>query len=106
MALSAPGSPASATAVLRPDRAATRIDLRLDDLPPTGAGELYELWFVQGDGRVSAGTFTVPDVGDVHVSLRSAARPGRYERIGITREPDGVDPARNGPNVLAGRLPS
>lgn len=106
VALSAPGSGASAKAVLRPVAAGTRVRLELRGLRAAGPGEVYELWFVNERGRVSAGTFTVPDDGRARVWLTTAARPGGYRRIGITREPDGIDPARNGPNVLAGRLSS
>jgi hypothetical protein len=54
---------------------------------------------------VSAGTFTVDDDGRANLRLTSAARAGRYERLWITREPDGTDPARNGPSVVVGALP-
>lgn len=53
---------------------------------------------------MSAGTFTVDRDGRAELRLATAARSGEYERIGITREPDGLDPARNGPSVVAGAL--
>lgn len=100
------GAGAAATAVLRDGPGGTRVELTADRLMATRAGEVYELWFVSADGRVSAGTFTSDGSGDRRVTLNTAARPGGYARIGITREPDGLDPNRNGPNVLTGRLPS
>ncbi len=100
------GAGAAATAVLQPTTQGTHIDLRVDALPPTRGREVYEVWFVRPGGRVSAGTFTSTAGSISRVSLTSAAHPGGYVRIGVTREPNGVDPARNGPNVLAGRLPS
>jgi hypothetical protein len=103
--LAAPGSPARATAVLRTKGAGTHVALRVQDLPPTRGGEVYEVWFVRGDGRVSAGTFALGGDGEADLELSTAATADGYERIGITREPDGLDPARNGPNVLAARLP-
>jgi hypothetical protein len=74
-------------------------------LPRLKAGEVYELWFGGDDGIASAGTFAVDGGGRAEVRLTTAARPGRYKRLGITREPDGFDPARNGPSVVAGSLP-
>lgn len=98
----APG--ASATLELDAGEAGTAVRLRARGLAPTRGDEVYELWFVHQAGRVSAGTFRVPAAGTVDVRLATAARPRTYERIGVTREPDHADPARNGPNVLAGRL--
>jgi len=100
------GAGAAATAVLQPTPQGTHVDLRIDALPPTRGREVYEVWFVRPGGRVSAGTFTTAATSMSRISLTSAAHAGDYVRIGITREPDGLDPARNGPNVLAGRLPS
>ena len=104
VALSAPGSPARAEARLRSDATGTQVRLRVRGLPSTRSGEIYEVWLVRKDGRVSAGTFTAPAGDEMHLTLTTAARPAAYDGIGITREPDALDPARNGPNVLAGRL--
>lgn len=103
--LTAPQTGARATATLRPTPGGTSVALQIRDLPSARSGEVYEVWFVRREGRVSAGTFSVRGTSDTKVELTTAARPGEYERIGITREPNGLDPARNGPNVLAGRLP-
>jgi hypothetical protein len=99
------GAGAAATAILQPTTEGTHIDLRVDALAPTRGREVYEVWFVRPGGRVSAGTFTKTAGSISRISLTSAAHPGGYVRIGVTREPDGLDPARNGPNVLSGRLP-
>lgn len=100
-----PGAPgASATARLDSNDAGTAVRLRVRGLVPTRGEEVYELWFVHRRGRISAGTFRVPAVDEVEVRLTTAARPGDYDRIGVTREPNDADPARNGPNVLAGRV--
>lgn len=94
---------ARAEARLAGTSAGTRVELEAE-LPTLRRGELYELWFVRGEGRVSAGTFTVGRDGRADVTLTTAARAGRYERLGITREPDGLDPARNGPSLVVGSL--
>lgn len=100
------GPAGAATAVLRAQDGGTRIDLQVDALPDTTGREVYEVWFVNAGGRVSAGTFTTGQAdGRVRVALNTAAAPGGYDRIGVTREPDGLDPARNGPNILAAPLP-
>jgi len=104
VALSGPGGRAEATVAFRPRGA--RVRLRGDELAPTGPREVYELWFVGPRGRVSAGTFKVADDGWVDLYFYAAADREHYDRIGITREPDALDPARNGPRVLGGGLPS
>lgn len=104
VALSSPGSPARADARLRSDASGTQVRLRIHGLAPTRRGQIYEVWLVRDAGRVSAGTFTVEAAEEVRLTLMTAARSAGYDRIGITREPDALDPGRNGPNVLAGRL--
>jgi anti-sigma factor RsiW len=94
---------ASAHARLVSTSAGTDVALEAD-LPRLRGAQLYELWFARGDGAVSAGTFTVDAHGRAHLRMTSAARARDYDRIGITREPDGADPARNGPSVVVGAL--
>jgi anti-sigma-K factor RskA len=62
------------------------------------------MWFVSPHGRVSAGTFTVGTQGHVTVTLASAAHAGQYRTLGVTLEPDGLNPARRGPNILHANL--
>lgn len=84
---------------------ATGSRVRLDaSLPPTRGSEVYELWFVNPRGRVSAGTFRVGPDGRARTDLGVAAGTQGFGRIGITREPDADDPARNGTTVLSGAL--
>jgi anti-sigma factor RsiW len=106
LTLVAPAGGAAATAQARlvSTNAGTAIELDAD-LPKLQEGEVYELWFAGAKGVVSAGTFTVDRHGWAEVRLTTAARPGPYERIGITREPDAFDPARNGPGVAGVALP-
>lgn len=92
-----------ATAQLASTSTGTRVDLDAR-LPGLREGEVYELWFVRGNGRVSAGTFVVDSDGSANVGLSTAAQISRYERLGITREPDALDPARNGPSVAVASL--
>jgi len=100
----APGvGEAGAEARLVATETGTRVDLDAR-LPRLAPGEVYELWFVAPRGRVSAGTFSVGADGRADLRLATAAKADDYARIGITREPDGLDPARNGPSVVVGRL--
>lgn len=92
-----------ATAQLASTSTGTRVELDAR-LPALRDGEIYELWFVRSTGRVSAGTFTVDPDGRARVRLSTAARITGYERLGITREPDALDPARNGPSIVVAAL--
>lgn len=100
------GSDARADATLHRSVANTRIAVRVEGLAPTVGDDVYEVWLVNEAGRVSAGTFTVADRGGgaVELELNAAGPVTRYDRIGITREPDAADPAANGRNVLAAPL--
>lgn len=104
---SAPSTDGGATATARLASTTTGTRVELDArLPPLRGGEVYELWFVRPDGRVSAGTFTVDADGRADLELATAATVERYQRLGITREPDALDPARNGPTVVTAPLAS
>jgi anti-sigma factor RsiW len=96
---------ARAQARLTDTSAGTAVELEAE-LPPLRRGEVYELWFVRAGGRVSAGTFTVGPDGRADLRLITAARGPGYGRVGITREPDALDPGRNGPSVVVGTLGS
>jgi len=94
------GGRAMADADLRAVRAGTGVRLSVRGLPTTRS-RVYELWCVPDRGHwISGGTFRVDRRGRAHVSLTSAARPGEYERMLVTRHADGV----RGPRVLAGAV--
>ncbi len=96
-----PLAPASrAVAILRSRPWGTEVDLQAQHLAPTHGTQIYEMWFVSPGGRVSAGTFTVGTSGHATVTLATAAHPGQYSTLGVTLEPDGLNPARRGPNIL------
>ena len=84
----------------------TEVELSARGLAPTKGPQIYEVWFVSRRGRVSAGTFTVGPRGSVTVRLAAAAHASQYTNLGITLEPDGLDPARRGPNILRASLPA
>ena len=81
----------------------TRAELEVWDLPPLEEGEYYELWFGKGEGRVSAGTFTVGEEGRVTCQMTVPAETvGDYERVGITRERFPVEPRMDSARVVLG----
>jgi hypothetical protein len=104
LAGTAQASSATANAKLHAVRAGTGVTLRVSGLPPAHS-QVYELWCIPDDGRwISGGTFRVDGRGGARVTLTSAARPGDYERMLVTRRPArGVEGSR-GAGVLAGRV--
>ena len=61
------------------------MDLSVHGLPP-GPKPVYELWCIPDRGRwISGGTFRADARGRARVRLTSAAKPGDYERIVVTR---------------------
>lgn len=91
---------AKAYAKLRALREGTGVSMSVRGLP-AGRGRLYEVWCVGDDGRwISGGTFRVDRGGGARVSLTTAARPGEYETMVVTR-PRGRD---RGQRVLSGKV--
>lgn len=82
----------------------TEVILHAHGLAPTRGPQIYEVWFVSAHGRVSAGSFTVGPRGTVTVQLAVAAHADQYRTLGITREPNGLNPTRSGPNILRASL--
>jgi anti-sigma factor RsiW len=75
---------ATAAADLRAVDAGTGVRLRVRGLAGRPGG--YELWCISKRGRwISGGTFRVDSRGRADVQLTSAARPGDYLRVLITR---------------------
>lgn len=93
------GAGANAYADLHAVRAGTYVDLKVRGLRDVPKG-VYELWCIPDRGRwISGGSFRVDSHGRAHVELTSAARPGDYERMVITRRA-----ASERQQVLAGRV--
>jgi hypothetical protein len=81
------------------------MELRLEawGLPPCKSEQYYELWLVEGDERVSAGSFTVGQSGQVDVTLNAPNFSASYPRVGVTAEYD-KDPRAGDAKVLSGEL--
>ena len=81
------------------------MELRLEawGLPPCKREQYYELWLVEGNDRVSAGSFTVGQSGRVDVRLNAPNFAGSYPEVGITAEHD-KDPRASDTKMLSGEL--
>jgi anti-sigma-K factor RskA len=81
------------------------MELRLEawGLPPCKREQYYELWLVEGNDRVSAGSFTVGQSGRVDVRLNAPIFAGSYPKVGITAEHD-KDPRASDTKMLSGEL--
>jgi anti-sigma-K factor RskA len=81
------------------------MEMRLEawGLPPCKREQYYELWLVEGDDRVSAGSFTVGQSGRVDVRLNAPNFAGSYPKVGITAEHD-KDPRASDTKILSGEL--
>jgi anti-sigma-K factor RskA len=81
------------------------LEMRLEawGLPPCKSEQYYELWLVEGDERVSAGSFTVGQSGRVDVMLSAPNFAASYPRVGVTAEYD-KDPRAGDAKMLSGEL--
>jgi anti-sigma-K factor RskA len=71
-------------------------------LPPPGRGKTYQLWWIDGSGPVSAGTFEVDSQGLGRVEVGRVERPGEIQAWAVTVEPAGGVPQPTGEMVLKG----
>ena len=81
------------------------MEMRLEawGLPACKSEQYYELWLVEGDERVSAGSFTVGQSGRVDVRLNVPRFAGSYPKVGVTAEYD-KDPRASDAKMLSGEL--
>jgi len=81
------------------------MEMRLEawGLPPCKREQYYELWLVEDNDRVSAGSFTVGQSGRVDVRLNVPRFAGSYPKVGVTAEYD-KDPRASDAKMLSGEL--
>jgi hypothetical protein len=79
------------------------VSLRAWGLPSCEGGDYYELWLVEGEERISAGSFTVGPSGKIDLNMNAPGFAGSYRVVGITHEHD-EDPRASDANVLSGEL--
>jgi hypothetical protein len=85
--------------------AGKNMEVRLEawGLPACKHEHYYELWLVEGEERVSAGSFTVGPSGRADVSMNAPNFAGSYPGVGITYEKD-KNPDASDMKVLSGEL--
>ena len=72
-------------------------------MPSCGDSDYYELWLVEGEERVSAGSFTVGPSGEIDINVNAPGFAGYYPAVGVTHEHD-EDPRASDASVLSGKL--
>ena len=85
--------------------AGENMEVRLEawGLPACEDDRYYELWLVEGEERVSAGSFTVGPSGQVDVKMNVPGFARSYPAVGITYEHD-RDPRASDAKILSGEL--
>lgn len=81
----------------------TEVRLEAWGLPACERDQYYELWLVEGEERVSAGSFTVGPNGRVDIDMNAPAFALTYPTVGITAEHD-KDPRASNARMLSGEL--
>lgn len=78
--------------------------LVVNGLQPLVADQVYQVWLILGDSRVSGGLFSVGASGYGAMEVESPRPLSEYTRFGITIEPLGGSPQPTGERVLGGDL--
>jgi predicted anti-sigma-YlaC factor YlaD len=100
-----PFEEASGWAMFREEPEGLVVMLELDGLEPLESPGIYEAWMFTTDERtVSIGQLE-RDREALTVELTAAGSMDDYDGIWITAEPDGRDPAHEGPTVLRAYVP-
>ena len=81
------------------------MEVRLEawGLPQCEDDRYYELWLVEGEERVSAGSFTVGPSGRIDLRMNAPEFAGSYPAVGVTYEHD-RDPRASDAKILSGEL--
>ena len=82
-----------------------QVELRLNNFEEPKPGSYYELWFVSGDKRISAGSFTSVGQGETRVLLNAPPEASNYHTLLITEEHVGKRPAPSREVALKGAMP-
>lgn len=75
-------------------------------LPKCERGEYYQVWFAEGDERISGGTFTIGPDGRAEMDLSAARLATNYTQVGVASETARKAPGSTGKKVLGGKLGS
>ena len=82
-----------------------RVELKLNNFEEPKPNSYYELWFVSGNRRISAGSFTSVGKGETRVSLNVAPEAGNFRTLLITEEHMGNTSAPSTEVALKGERP-
>ena len=83
-----------------------QVELKLNNFDEPKPDSYYEMWFLSGDKRISAGSFTSVGRGETRVWLNVAPEARNYHTVVITEERLDKDAAPDKEEVaLKGKLP-
>ena len=82
-----------------------QVELRLNNFDEPEPDRYYELWFLSGDRRISAGPFTSVGEGETRVWLNAPPEAGRFNTLLITEERLGNAAASGREVSLRGGMP-
>lgn len=74
--------------------------LMCHDLPPVEQGHAYQIWFVRGNDRVSAGMLWPDRSGDGYTMIQTPPDLQNFDSIGLTDEPGNGSAWPTSPGVL------
>src|SRR4051794_2965772 len=81
------------------------VELKLNNLEEPEPGDFYEMWFVSGENRISAGVFTTTGSGETRVWLTAPPKARNYHTLLVTEETASGDPAADKEEILTGEVP-
>jgi anti-sigma-K factor RskA len=82
-----------------------QVELKLNNFEKPKPNSYYELWFVSGDKRISAGSFTSVGKGETRVLLNAPPQASDYHTLLITEEHVGKGSAPGREVALKGDMP-
>jgi anti-sigma-K factor RskA len=82
-----------------------QVELKLNNFEEPKANSYYELWFVSGAKRISAGSFTSVGEGETRVLLNVAPEARNYRTVLITEEHVDEGPTSGEEVALKGKAP-
>jgi hypothetical protein len=82
-----------------------QVELKLNNFEEPKADSYYELWFVSGESRISAGSFTSVGEGETRVLLNAPPETRNYRTLLITEEHIDDHPTLSEEVALKGEMP-
>ena len=82
-----------------------QVELKLNNFEEPKPNSYYELWFVSGEKRISAGSFTSVGEGETRVLLNVAPEARNYRTVLITEEHVDERPTSGEEVALKGKVP-